>query len=429
MRRSACYAQLSISAAGVVPSWAQSDRVADENLYYRPQLPRPAMKHVASRVKAIQPSPTVRLGNLAKELQAQGKDVVNLSIGEPDFPTPAHIVEAGQRALTDIAMTKYVSSLGLKELREAIAEKSKRENGIPATADNVLVAPTKHTLFLAAMALVEPGDEILIPDPGWVSYDPITRLAGGRPVPVRAADEEGFVMTPEALAEAITPRSKAVLVNSPSNPAGSVSPEGAMRGIADLCRDHDLYLISDEIYEKILYDGRHVSPASMDGMFERTVTVHGFSKTYAMTGWRVGWLVADKPLVKEIVKVQEQTITCVPGFVQRASVAALTGPTAPVERMVEEFRARREVALQEISKIESLDVYPPGGAFYVFPRYRPRIPSQELSERLLTEGRVAVTPGRAFGAAGENHLRISYAASREAIREGILRMGEVLAKL
>ena len=387
------------------------------------------MKAVASRVKAIQPSPTVRLGTLTKELQGKGERVENLSIGEPDFPTPAHIVEAAKRALDDVPMTKYVSSLGLRELREAIAEKSRRENGIPAQPDNVIVAPTKHALFLALAALVESGDEVLMPDPGWVSYDPMTRLLGGRPVPVPAADEAGFVMTPEAVAEAITPRTKAVLLNSPSNPAGAVFSEAVFRGIADLCKDHDLYAISDEIYEKILYEGRHVSPASLDGMFERTVTVHGFSKTYAMTGWRLGWAVADKPLLKEIVKVQEQTITCVPGFVQRAGIAALTGPTAPVEAMVREFRARREVALEELKKIPQLDVARPSGAFYVFPRYKARVSSHELSERMLKEGHVAVTAGSAFGAAGEGHLRISYAASRDSIRAGIRGMGVVLKSL
>jgi aspartate aminotransferase len=387
------------------------------------------MKSVATRVKGIRPSPTVRLGALARELQAKGERVENLSIGEPDFPTPAHIVEAAKRALDDVPMTKYVSSLGLRELREAIAEKSRRENGIPATPDNVLVAPTKHCLFLAIMALVDPGDEVLMPDPGWVSYDPMTRVVGGRPVPVPAADEAGYVMTPEAVAEAITPRTKAVLVNSPSNPAGAVFPEEAFRGIADLCVDHDLFLISDEIYEKILYEGRHVSPASLDGMFDRTVTVHGFSKTYAMTGWRVGWLVAEKALLKEIVKVQEQTITCVPGFVQRAGLAALTGPPHAVETMVEEFRARRQVALDELAKIRPLEVFPPSGAFYVFPRYRAAIPSYELGERLLKEGHVAVTAGSAFGDAGEGHLRISFAASRQTIRNGIHAIGEVVAKL
>ncbi len=397
------------------------------NLFLCPTLPA-WVKPVASRVKAIQPSPTVRLGTLTKDLQAKGEPVENLSIGEPDFPTPAHIVEAAKRAVDEVPMTKYVSSLGIRELREAIAEKSRRENGIPAQPDNVLVAPTKHCLFLALMALVEPGDEVLMPDPGWVSYDPMSRLVGGRPVPVPAADEAGFVMTPEAVAEAITPRTKAILVNSPSNPAGAVFPADVFRGIADLCRDHDLYLISDEIYEKILYDGHHVSPAALDGMFERTVTVHGFSKTYAMTGWRLGWLLADKPLLKEIVKVQEQTITCVPGFVQRAGVAALTGPVAPVETMVAEFRARREVALQEIGKIPGLEVARPGGAFYVFPRYRGSTPSLDLSERLLKEGRVAVTAGSAFGAAGEGHLRISYAASRDSVRNGIRAIGEVLSK-
>src|SRR3989337_2375246 len=319
------------------------------------------MKPVASRVKAIGASPTVRLGILANELRAKGQDVVNLGVGEPDVPTPTHIVEAGQKAMAEIGMTKYVSSMGLRELREAIAEKSRRENGIPAQHDNVLVAPTKHCLFLAIMSLVEPGDEVLMPDPGWVSYDPMVRLAGARPVAVPAADEDGFVLTPDALAKAITPRSKAVIVNSPSNPAGSVFPQETFRGIADLCKDHDLSLISDEIYEKILYDGKHVSPASLDGMFERTVTVHGFLKTYAMTGWRVGWLVAEKSLVKEMAKVQEQTITCVPGFVQKAGLAALTGPASPIEKMVAEFKARREVALEELARIPAIDVFRPGG--------------------------------------------------------------------
>src|SRR3989441_9034711 len=386
------------------------------------------MKPVASRVKAIQPSPTVRLGTVTKELQAKGERIENLSIGEPDLPTPAHIVEAAKRALDDVPMTKYVSSLGLRELREAIAEKSKRENGIPATPDHVLVAPTKHCLFLALTALVEPGDEVLMPDPGWVSYEPMTRLVGGKPVPVPASDETGFVMTPEAIAEAITPRTKAVLVNSPSNPAGAVFSEEVFHGIADLCKDHDLYLISDEIYEKILYEGRHVSPASLDGMFERTVTVHGFSKTYAMTGWRLGWLVADKPLLKEIVKVQEQTITCVPGCVQRAATAALTGPTAPVEKMVAEFRARRDIASEELSRIPQLRVFRPAGAFYFFPRYDDGTPAHEVSERLLKEGHVAVTAGSAFGPAGEGHLRISYAAARESIRNGIRGVGEALGQ-
>jgi len=387
------------------------------------------MKPVSSRVKAIQPSPTVRLGTVTKELQAKGERVENLSIGEPDFPTPAHIVEAAKRALDDVPMTKYVSSMGLRELREAVAEKSRKENGIPADPDHVLIAPTKHCLFLALTALVDVGDEVLMPDPGWVSYEPMTRLVGGSPVPVPAGDETGFVMTPEAVAEAITPRTKAVLLNSPSNPAGAVFPEATFRGIADLCTDHDLYLISDEIYEKILYEGKHVSPASLDGMFERTVTVHGFSKTYAMTGWRLGWLLADKPLMKEIVKVEEQTITCVPGFIQRAGVAALTGTTAPVEKMVAEFRARRDLALKEFAEVPGLDVHRPSGAFYLFPRFHARIPSLALSERLLKEGHVAVTAGSAFGPAGEAHLRISYAASRDSIRNGIRGIGEVLGNL
>ncbi len=386
------------------------------------------MARFSSRVRSIAPSPTVRIGNIVGELRAKGEDIVSLSLGEPDFPTPKHIVDAAKAAL-DAGETKYTSSLGIAELRDAIAEKSQRDNGIPAKRENVIVAITKHALFLAAMALLDPGDEVIHPDPAWVSYGPIARLAGATPVPVPAADEDGFVLTPEAVAEAITPLTRMVMVNSPSNPSGSVYPREALRGIADLCADHDLYLVSDEIYEKILYDGVHVSPASFPGMFERTVTVHGFSKTYAMTGWRLGWAVADAPVVREMAKVEEQTITHPTAFVQRAGVAALRGPEEPSRAMVAEFRARRDIVLSLLRDIPRLSTYRPSGAFYVFPRFEAPMGSLELGERLLREAKVAVTPGVGFGAAGEGHIRISYAASRDAIREGIRRISDFLARV
>ena len=386
------------------------------------------MARFAKRVLSIESSPTVHIGDLIAEMRARGEKVLSLAVGEPDFPTPAHIVEAAKKAL-DEGYTKYTPAPGIRELREAIAEKSQKENRIPAKPENVLVAPTKHTLFMTCMALLDSGDEAIIPDPGWVSYAPMVTLAGARPIPVKAADDEGFVPSVDAVAEAITPHTRLLMLNSPSNPAGSVYSRQDIRGLADLAADHDLIVLSDEIYEKILYEGEHVSPASLDGMFDRTVTVNGFSKTYSMTGWRLGWLVAPPPLFQEILKVQEHTITCATAFAQKAGVAALRGPIAPLQAMVKEFRARRDVVLQELKKLDRVSTDRPAGAFYVFPRIDAPVDSATLGERILKEGSVAVTPGSAFGAAGEGHIRISYAASRDTIVEGVRRIGEVLSNL
>ncbi len=386
------------------------------------------MTRFAKRVLSIESSPTVRIGDLVTQMKARGEKVLSLAIGEPDFPTPEHIVNAAKAAL-DAGFTKYTPSPGIRELREAIAEKSRNENGIAATPENVLVAPTKHTLFMTCMALLDSGDEAIIPDPGWVSYAPMVTLAGAKPVPVRAADEEGFVPSADSVAELITPRTRLLMLNSPSNPAGSVYSRSDMKALADLATDRDLIVVSDEIYERILYEGEHVSPASLDGMLDRTVTVNGFSKTYSMTGWRLGWLVAPTPLFKEISKVQEHTITCATSFAQKAGVAALRGPTKPLEAMVQEFRARRDLVLSELAKIARVTCDRPSGAFYVFPKVDTSLRSSDLSERILEEASVAVTPGSAFGQAGEGHIRISYAASRETLTEGVRRIGEVLARL
>src|SRR5438445_698507 len=282
---------------------------------------------------------------------------------------------------------------------------------------------------LSKMADHSSIDCAVIPDAGWVSYAPMVTLAGAKPVPIRAADEDGFVPSTEAVANAITPRTRLVVLNSPSNPAGSVYTRAQMRGLADLASDHDLTVVSDEIYEKILYEGEHVSPASLAGMFDRTVTVNGFSKTYSMTGWRLGWLVAPTPLYQQIGKVQEHTITCATAFAQKAGVAALRGPTAPLKTMVDEFRARRDVVLRELKKIDRVSTDRPSGAFYVFPRVNVGLDSATLAERILKEANVAVTPGSAFGDAGEGHLRLSNAASRETIVESIRRIGEVLKNI
>jgi aspartate aminotransferase len=386
------------------------------------------MTRFAKRVRSVESSPTVRLSDLITEMKGRGEKVLSLAIGEPDFPTPAHIVDAAKEAL-DAGFTKYTPAAGIRDLREAIAEKCQAENRIPAKPENVLVAPTKHTLFMTCMALLDSGDEAIIPDPAWVSYAPMVTLAGARPVPVRAADEDGFVPSADALGEAITPRTRLLFLNSPSNPAGSVYSRRQTKALADLAIDHDLIVLSDEIYEKILYEGEHVPPASLDGMFDRTVTVNGFSKTYSMTGWRLGWLVAPPPLFREISKVQEHTITCATAFAQKAGVVALKGPTAPLEAMVNEFRARRDLVLKQLKMIDRAATFRPSGAFYVFPKIDSPHDSVTLCERILKEVSVAVTPGSAFGHAGEGHIRVSYAASRDTIQEGIRRIAEVLERL
>ena len=380
------------------------------------------MKPLAKRTARVSPSPTVRLGALVAEARARGEDIVSFSTGEPDFPTPAHIVDAAKRAL-DEGFTKYTNSMGIPELRLAIAAGAIKDNGIPASAADVMVTPTKHGVYCTCMALVDPGDEVLLPDPGWVSYEPMVRLAGGTPVPVAADESTGFRLTPEAVEAAVTPRTKLVVLNSPSNPAGSVLSRQDIRGIAEVCADHDLYLLSDEIYEKLVYDAEHVSPACVAGMWERTVTVSGFSKTYAMTGWRLGWLLAEKRLLAEIAKIQEHTLTCCTAFAQKAGVVALTGPEEPLRSMVSEFRARRDLLLEGMRRL-GWPCTVPQGAFYLFPRTPG--PSADLAERLLREARVAVVPGSAFGAAGEGHLRLSFATSRERIAEGIERIARAL---
>ncbi len=241
-------------------------------------------------------SPTVRLSGMVSEMRAKGEDIISLAVGEPDFNTPSHIVEAAKRALDD-GFTRYTPSKGIPELREAIAEKSKAENGIPCGPDDVMVTPTKHALYTAITAFVESGDEVLLPDPGWVSYVPMVRLAGGRPVPVPCTEEFNCQMTPEATAELITPASKMIVVNSPNNPTGSVYDEDVLRGLADIAEDEGLVIVTDEIYAKIVFRGKHLSIASLPGAFERTITVNGFSKTYAMTGWRLGWAIGPEDLI------------------------------------------------------------------------------------------------------------------------------------
>jgi aspartate aminotransferase len=369
----------------------------------------------------------MKMKELAGQKKAEGKKILSFTVGEPDFDTPKHIVEAAKKAL-DEGKTRYLNAPGLPELREAIASSVKASNGIPCDSSNVMVTPTKHAIFETILATVNEGEEVIIPDPAWVSYEPATALAGGRAVPVTTKEESEWRVLPEAVAELITPKTKMILLNSPSNPCGSMATKDDVKGIADLAKDHDLVVLSDEVYEKIVFDGnKHYSVAAEPDMFERTVTVSGFSKTYAMTGWRMGWLVAPKPLFKAINKVQQHSITHVTTFAQYGGLAAMVDSQEPVNMMVQEFKERRDLVMKLMGEIPRLNCDVPKGAFYVFPRYEGSMKSEEMALHLMDTAEVAVTGGAAFGDAGEQHLRISYATSKENIIEGFERLKRAFA--
>ncbi len=382
---------------------------------------------VSQRLQAVPPSGTVAISNLVSEMKASGiNDIISFSLGEPDFTTPGNVIDAAVDSLHR-GFTHYTPSMGLPELRKAIAEATKAKNNIPCGPQNVLVTPSKQAIFMWALAYLDPGDEVLIPDPAWVSYEAVILLAGAKPVYVPTYFDEGYVINPDRVRAAITPRTKAIVINSPSNPTGAVQPEETLRAIADICVEKDIIVLADEIYEHILYEGKHVSLASMPGMWERTYTISGLSKTYAMTGWRIGWLIADD--IKSINKLQSHSITCCTSFVQQAAIEAIEGPQEAKEAMVKEFKKRRDLALDLLSEIDGIECNRPNGAFYLFPKYDKDIKSNVVAEKLLQEGHVAVTPGRAFGPCGEGSFRMSYAASEEDITEGIARMKKVFSTL
>jgi aspartate aminotransferase len=391
-------------------------------------LARPMRPFAAQRMRTVEASGTVKTADTIARLKAQGKQVVSFTVGEPDFDTPADIRDAAKKAL-DEGMTHYTSSYGLPALREAIARKSRDENHIPCEARHVLVTPAKQAIFEAILACIDPGDEVVLTDPAWVSYEPIIRLAGGKPVAVRVDARKDFRMRPEDVASVLTPKTKLLIANSPNNPTGSVLRDTDVRGLCDLAKDHDLWVLSDEIYEKMVYDGKHLSFAAQDGMFERTITVNGFSKAYAMTGWRLGWLVAPEPALNEVSKLQQHSITHCTSFAMAGGIAALQGPQQSVHAMVAEFQARRDLVVDGLNRIPGFRCVRPQGAFYVFPSYDVPLSSQEFADVLLREAGVAVTPGSSFGRAGEGHVRISYAASRATIQEGLERIRAACASL
>ena len=382
---------------------------------------------ISERVKRIQESGTMRMKELAGQKKKEGKKIISFTVGEPDFDTPKHIVEAAKKAL-DEGKTRYLDAPGLPALREAIAQRAKSENGIPCEPSNVLITPTKQAIFETILATINEGDEVLMPNPSWVTYEPCVQLAGGKAVPVTTTDESQFRFIPDDVAELITPKTKMILFNSPSNPCGAVETHEDIKGLADLAKDHNLLVLSDEVYEKIVFDGmKHFSIAAEPGMMDRTITISGFSKTYAMTGWRMGWLIAPKPIFRGINKIQQHSITHAVSFAQYGGLAAITGTQEPVKMMVKEFEERRNLIMKLMKEIPSFSCDMPKGAFYVFPRYEGKMNSEEMALYLMDSAEVAMTGGSAFGSAGEKHLRISYATNKKNIQDGMERIKKVLA--
>ena len=382
----------------------------------------------ARRMENVPESGTVKIANLVSKLKAEGVDIISFSMGEPDFHTPDNIKDACARSL-DNDFTYYTPSAGIPELRKVVSQRCRRINNIPCEASKILITPTKQAIFMTMLAMVDDGDEVVIPDIAWGTFEACAKLAGGKVRHAELSSEKAFRMTPESIAEKITKKTKLVVLNSPSNPCGAVLTKEDVKGVADLANDHDLFVLADEIYDQLVFEGEHLSISSLAGMFDRTITVNGFSKTYAMTGWRAGWAVAPMPIFKELNKLQTQSITCVTSFVQQACIEALNGPQASVQAMKDEFKVRRDIVHSLMDDIPVLNCPMPSGAFYMMPSYDFDMSSEEMAAYLLEEAHVAITPGSAFGPAGEGRFRLSYAASRDDIREGMSRIKVALAKL
>jgi aspartate aminotransferase len=356
----------------------------------------------------------------AKALEASGREVVHLEIGEPDFDTPAHVIDAAQQAL-DKGFTHYVPSPGIPELRSAVSEFLDRTGRMQADPDRVLVTPgAKPIMFFTIMALCEEGDEVLYPDPGFPMYASIAAFAGAKPVPVPLREENGFVIDPDELRSLVTDRTKLLILNSPHNPCGSASTPEQLQAIAEIAIEHDLVVLSDEVYWALRYDGEHHSVLEVDGMADRTILLDGWSKTFAMTGWRLGFGVFPQPLVEPVTRLLINSVSCTSAFSQYAAIAALEGPWDDVDRMLAAFRERREVIVSGLNAVPGVSCVEPGGAFYAFPNISELgMSAATMADRLLDEAGVAVLPGTSFGEYGENHLRFSYANSVENIRRAL----------
>ena len=394
---------------------------------------------LADRVHQIGASATMMVAAEAKKLKAEGVDVINLSMGEPDFPTPQNIKEAGKRAI-DENKTKYTINSGTVELRTAIAAKLKRDNHLDYKINEIIVSNgAKQSVYNAVMSVVNPGDEVIIPAPYWVSYPAMVSMAEGKSVVIETNDESGFKISSEQLAKSITPKTKAIILCNPSNPTGSAYTKNELIELAKVCSEGNFYIITDEIYEKLVYDNfEFFSFATIaPELRNRIILINGISKAYAMTGWRVGYTAANENVINAMNKIQSHSTSHASSISQAAALEALTGPQYVISEMLDEFKKRREYLYNELLSIDGIKCYKPEGTFYLFPNISHYLhkaskvlkvdSSFDFAMHLLYEAHIAVVPGSAFGA--EGYFRISYATSMENLKEAVYRLKKALAKL
>jgi aspartate/methionine/tyrosine aminotransferase len=386
--------------------------------------------HIAQRMERLGTETAFEVLAKAKALEAAGHEIIHLEIGEPDFDTPKHIVEAGIEALR-AGYTHYSPAAGIPELREAIAEDVERRRGVRVNPANVVVTPgAKPIMFFTILACIEQGDEVIYPNPGFPIYESVIDFVGGKSVPLRLREQNDFRFEIDELRSLVNNRTRMIILNSPQNPTGGVLARSDLEAVAEIAREHNLWVLSDEVYKNILYDAEHESILSLPGMMERTILLDGFSKTYAMTGWRLGFGVMPQPLASHVERLMINSNSCTATFTQKAGVAALRGPQDETFDMVAEFRRRRDVMVQGLNDLPGVRCKLPLGAFYVFPNVKDTgVASRELAAMILEKAGVAVLAGNAFGEFGDGYLRLSYANSIENIRKGIERIGELLNTL
>ena len=391
------------------------------------------MKSLSELASSIPASVTLAVSDKAKALKAAGQDIIALAGGDPDFATPEHITTAAFTAIENGATHYPGPAKGIVPLLEAIAAKMERENNVSLdpTTDVVVTPGGKWALNLALAAIVNPGDEVLYLEPVWVSYPPIIILAGGTPVPVSLPSNDNFRITADLLREKVTPRTKAIMVNSPNNPTGRVLTQEEIDAVVQVATEADLYVITDEIYEQLIYDGRsHIALAGQPGMAERTITINGLSKAYAMTGWRLGWLAGPTPILKLAARLNSQTVSSAANFTMHAAVAALNGSQDCVDEMRASYQARRDFMVPALNAIEGVECRNIEGAFYLFPRFpNSSKNSLELSDALIEKAGIAATPGIAFGGSGEGHVRFSIATAPSELERAVERLAKVAQEI